>query len=170
MEVSDIKLSIKVIISFLIVIFVSFIVYSIYLINNSPLVVAVIGSSFEKRVLLVEVGNKSSLAKISINEVLVNNNNEPTKVMIQVSNSLKGFIISRNFEGQEESKYNFRDLKSIGLQTNTDPQKQLDKVNKGTSTEDDKIYAITIDNDELIQKVIIKYRFLWLSYKKVITI
>ncbi|QYR20286.1 hypothetical protein KZ483_21020 [Paenibacillus sp. sptzw28] len=139
----DIKLSIRVILSFLIVIFVFFIFYSVYLKNNPPLVVAVSGSSFEKRVLLVEVGNKSSLARISFDEVLVNNNNEPTKVMIQLSNSLKGFIISGNFEGEEESKYDFRPLKSIELQTNTDPQKQIEKVNKGTATEDDKIYAIT---------------------------
>jgi hypothetical protein len=102
------------------------------------MIAAVSGSSFEKRLLLVGVGNKSSLAMISITEVLVNNKNEPTKVKIQESNSLNGFIISSNFEGEEESKYNFRDLNSVGLQTKTDPQKQLDKVNKGTATEKDK--------------------------------
>ncbi|RED51805.1 hypothetical protein [Cohnella lupini] len=165
----DIKFSIKVMISFLIVIFISFSAYSLYLINNSPLDAVAGGWTVDKHVLLVQVGNKSRLAKVSIKEVLVNDNNEPREVKIQESNSLKGFIISSNFEGEEESKYNFRDLNSVGLQTNSDPQKQLDKLNKGTATKDDKIYAISIINDEIIHKVIIKYRFLWLSYEKVIS-
>jgi hypothetical protein len=96
----------------------------------------------------VAVGNKSRLAKINIEKVLVNNNNEPSKIKIQESNPLRGFIISSNFEGKEESKYNFRDLKSVSLQTETDPQKQLNKINNGTATEEDKIYAITINHDE----------------------
>jgi hypothetical protein len=126
-----------------------------YLKINSPLVAAATGSSSEKRILLVEVGNKSRLAKIQIEEVLINNNNKPTKVKIQVSNPLKGFFISNNFEGKEESKYDFRDLKTVALQTETDPQKQLNKVNNGAATEKDKIYAITINHVDKIQKVII---------------
>ncbi|MBM7572355.1 hypothetical protein [Aquibacillus albus] len=55
------------------------------------------------------------------------------------------------------------------LNPNTDPQEQLKRVNKGTITEDDLIYAITLGYQSSIEKVIIKYQYLGVSYKKVVT-
>jgi hypothetical protein len=40
----------------------------------------------EKHILVVEVGNKSRLAKINIEEVLVNSNNKPIVVKIRIHN------------------------------------------------------------------------------------
>ena len=39
--------------------------------------------------------------------------------MIQESDPLKGFIISSDFEGDEEKEYNFQYLNSVSIQTNT---------------------------------------------------
>ncbi|MFX3632859.1 MAG: hypothetical protein ACE3L7_05385 [Candidatus Pristimantibacillus sp.] len=128
------------------------------------------GSSSEKQVILMGVGNKSRLADIRVEDVFVNNNSLPSNVKIQVSNPLKGFIISSNFEGEEEKKYNFQDLKSVSIQTKTERQKQFDKLSNGTATEKDTIYAISIGHHETIQKVRIKYRFLGLTFNKVIQI
>ena len=57
----------------------------------------------------------------------------------------------------------------MNLKPNTDPQQQLRKVNEGTVTDDDLIYAITLGHQSSIEKVITKYQYLGLSYKKVVT-
>lgn len=162
------RLPIKILLSILIVVIVTFVSGFVYLKNNPPLDAVFTGSSSEKGIILVEVGNKSSLAEIWVEEVLVNNSSRPLKVKIQESDPLKGFIISSNFEGEEEKQYNFKDLKSVSIHTNTARQKQLDKFRDRTASEKDIIYAITISHEESIQQVIIKYRFLGLTYTKVI--
>lgn len=162
------RLPIKILLSMLIVAIVTFVIGFIYLKKNPPLDAAFSGSSSEKRIILVEVGNKSRLADIRVEDVFVNNNSLPSNAKIQESDPFKGFIISSNFEGDEEKKYNFQDLKSVSIQTKTERQKQFDKLSNGTASEKDTIYAITISHDESIQKIRIKYRFLGLSYDKVI--
>lgn len=152
-----------------IVCFITFIGCFVWLKIDAPLVATIAGSSSENQLLLVSVGNKSRLAKIHIEEVLINNDETPEKVKIQVSNALKGFIISSNFEGKKESEYNFTDLKVVGLKTQTNPQNQREKINNGIATEKDTIiYAITINHDDKVRMVIIKYRYLGIEFEKVI--
>lgn len=136
---------------------------------NPPLAAYSSGSAMDKQIQLVEIGNKSLLGDIQIEKVLVNNNTLPTKVKIQVSHLIKGFIISDRFDGEEESKYAFKELDSITLKPKTDPQKQLDKVNAGTATEDDTIYALSLGHEESIDKVIIKYRHLGISHEMIVS-
>lgn len=158
----------KILLSFLIVAILTSIIGYIYIKNTSPLDAQFSGSSFEKHILLVEIGNKSRLADIWIEDVFVNNGNLPSHVMIQESNPLKGFIISSNFEGDEEKEYNFQHINSVSIQPNTARKKQFDKLINGTASEKDIIYAITISHDESIEKIKIKYRFLGLSFEKTI--
>lgn len=137
---------------------------------NPPLAIQN-GSAYQKgkEVLLLEVGNKHSFADIKITELLVNNYKQPSKAKVQVSNHSKGFIITDDFNSEEASKYQFKSINNVNLKPNTDPQQQLRKVNEGTVTDDDLIYAITLGHQSSIEKVIIKYQYLGLSYKKVVT-
>ena len=131
-----------------------------------PLSADAFASGSDRQVQLVTIGNKGILGSIKIVEVLVNNDTAPEKVKIQVSSHEKGFIISERFDGKgEESEYTFKELDSITLKPRTDPQKQLDQVNAGTAADDDAIYALSINHEESIDKVFIKYRHLGITHK-----
>ncbi|MGY3312885.1 hypothetical protein ACV242_001381 [Peribacillus simplex] len=136
---------------------------------NQPLVAYPSASANDKQVQLVSVGNKSPFDDIQIEEVLVNDKVVPSKVKLQVSYHPKGFIISDHFNGEEASEYTFKGLDSITLKPKTDPQKQLDKVNAGTATEDDTIYALSLVHEHSIDKVAIKYRYLGMPHELVVS-
>ncbi|MBD2871621.1 hypothetical protein [Paenibacillus arenilitoris] len=131
---------------------------------NPPLDAYGIGSSSDKRVLLVGVGNKSRFAEIRIEDVLVNDNTRPSNVNIQVSDPSKGFIVSDDPEAEEAQNYHFEDLNAIRLQTDTDRQEQA----SGKASGKDTVYAVTIGHDESIHQVSIAYRYLGLPYREVI--
>ncbi len=88
---------------------------------------------------------------------------------MQVSTPSKGFIVSDRFEGMEEQDYTFKTIDEVIIPTGTSPQKQMEKVNSGTATDADKIYAITIGDEKTIETVTIKYRHLGISHKKTIS-
>ncbi|MFK9092708.1 hypothetical protein [Bacillus salipaludis] len=140
----------------------------IYIKLNPPLVGGNVGTGDENHIVLVGVGNKG-FKDIKITEVLINQNKQPQKLKVQVSNSLKGFMIGDPFDARAQ-EYGATDLESVTIQPKTSPQLQLDKVNNGTATEKDVIYGITIAQDQPIQTVIIKYRYLGLSFVKTISI
>ncbi|MFF2856980.1 hypothetical protein [Peribacillus sp. NPDC058002] len=146
---------------------VLFIGFFFFLKLNQPLVAYPSASANDKQVQLVSVGNKSPFGNIQIEEVLVNDKVVPSKVKLQVSYHPKGFIISDHFDG-EEGEYTFKGLDSITLKPKTDPQKQLDKVNAGTATEDDTIYALSLVHEHSIERVIIKYHYFGMSHELVV--
>lgn len=134
---------------------------------NPPLVVYPSAYTTDKQIQLIDIGNRSPFGEIQVAAVSVNNNNVPAKVKIQVSDPTKGFTIS---DDEEKSEYIFKELDAITLKPKTDPQKQLDKVNAGTATKDDMIYALTVAHDESIHQVIIKYRHLGISREMIVSI
>ncbi|URN92968.1 MAG: hypothetical protein NAG76_14075 [Candidatus Pristimantibacillus lignocellulolyticus] len=164
------RFSIKVLLSILLVAIVTLVIGIIFIKNNSPLDAAYFASTYDKDVILVGVGNKGRFADIMVEDVFVNNNSQPLSVKIQVSDSFTGFIVSSNFEGDEEKKYNFQDLNSVSIPANTGRQEHFDKLSNGTASEKDPIYAITIKHDESIQKIRINYRYLGFAYEKIIEI
>ncbi|NEU31977.1 hypothetical protein GN156_14505 [bacterium LRH843] len=160
------KKSIIIILSIIVVIIGGF---YLYIKMNPPLVADSFAASSDRHVQLVSVGNKSWIGNITLSDVLVNNNEIPDIVSIQVSSPAKGFIISDGSESEVVSEYTFKDLKSVTLQTKTDPEERLVRMDNGTATEDD-IYALSIGHESGMEKVIITYRHLGLSHKKTIEI
>ena len=139
-----------------------------YIKLNPPLVIGTVASGNEKHIALVGVGNKG-IKNIKITEALVNNNEQPQEVKVQVSNPLKGFIITDSFDAVAK-EYRIKNLGSVSIQPKTSPQIQFEKMDKGTATEKDISYGITIVQDQPIETVIIKYRYLGLSFVEDITI
>lgn len=140
-------------------------VYS-YLKVSQPLVAVQSAYTLDKQVVLVSVGNKNPFGEIEIQEVLVNNMTKPTKVIVQVSNNAKGFILSDDNNSEEARKYTFKELDEVKLQAKTDPQVR----NEGIANSEDPIYAVTISHQNSIDNVIIKYRYLGISHEKSILI
>ena len=133
---------------------------------NPPLVVGTLASGNEKHVALVGVGNKGS-KQVNITEVLVNNEDEPQKVMVQVSNALAGFIVTDSFD---ENEYEVKNLDAVSIPPKTLPEETWEKMDEGTATEKDIIYGITIVQDRPIDKIMIKYDYLGLSFVKKVTV
>ena len=144
--------------------------YTIYWLDHPPLVSDGTGRTMDKRVVLVEVGNRSHVAKIQLKEVLVNDRSRPAKAMVEESNWQQGFIVSDHFDGEEEAKYRFKDLDEVSLQTASDSLGIQAKVDKGIDSKDIKTYAILVSDDETIEKVTLKYRYLWFTYEKTVIV
>lgn len=138
----------------------------IYIKSNPPLISGTIGTSGDKHTVVVVIGNKG-FSGIKITKVLINNNELALDKKIQINNPLKGFIISDSFE---EKEYNMKKIDDVNILPNTSPSTQLEKVNNGTASENDKSYGLTVINNKPINEVIIHYNYLGLNFEKSISI
>lgn len=138
----------------------------VFLKLNNPLTGGTIAWTQEKKTALVGVGNKMPFGEIQIDSVLVNNDNQPTNIKVQVSNPLKGFVLTDNINEEKESEITFQNLNTVRLQGKTDPEKQLNKVDEGTVTKNDITYAIMVTHNQEINEVIVKYRYLGITFKE----
>ncbi len=142
--------------------------FVVYLKVNPPISTGTIATGDDKHIAVVEVGNKG-LTGIKVRDVLINHNQKPKKLRVQVSNPLNGFMITDSFDDIKE-EYGVRNLESVTIQPKTSPQMQLDKMNNGTATEKDHSYGISIVDDEPIETVIIEYRHFGIPFVKTISI
>ncbi|KMY50916.1 hypothetical protein [Peribacillus loiseleuriae] len=110
-------------------------------------------------------GRNKGFQEIKITSVLINNNEQPKKLKVQVSNSLKGFALTDSFEAVA-GEYDIKNLESVTIQPKTSPQMQYEKMDKGTATEKDVSYGISIVSDRPIETVIIKYQYYGLPFVK----
>ncbi|MBM7662367.1 hypothetical protein JOC85_003174 [Bacillus mesophilus] len=141
-----------------------------YLKSNPPLVSGAIGSSSNHKVLLIEVGNKSNLGNVHIEEVYINGGIKPEKVMLQVSNPLGSLAITDQFEGKEVEGYQFEEVDSVEIEPQTVPTQNLEKVNNHTASEEDSSYALSIGHEEEVYEVTVSYRYLGFAFENVLTI
>jgi hypothetical protein len=135
---------------------------------NPPMVSGTLATSGDKNSVVVEIGNKG-ISNVKIKDVLINNNKEPLEQKMQVSNPLKGFIISDTFDDKTK-EYGITNIEDAEIQPNTSPLTQLEKVNNGTATENDKSYGLSVIYNSAIERVIIKYSYLGLTFEKTVLI
>lgn len=133
---------------------------------NPPLVSVTVGSTKDNKAVVVAIGNKG-FGKLKIHEVLVNNNNKPLKQKIQVTNPLKGFVISDTFD---EEEYGISNIEAIDIESDTSPITQLEKMNNGAATINDKSYGISVVHNEPIEKVNISYSYFGLKFNDTVSI
>ncbi len=156
-----------ILISVFILVVISIGIFS-YIKFNPPLVSGTIASSGDIKFVVISIGNKG-FSNIKINDVKVNNNEEPQDKKIQLSNPLKGFIVADDFNG-EAREYGITNIKDVLIEPNTSPSSQLDKVNNGTATEDDESYGLSVIHNKAVNMVTIKYSYLGLSLEKHVSI
>ncbi|WHZ57373.1 hypothetical protein [Metabacillus hrfriensis] len=133
---------------------------------NPPLVSGTVGSTMDNKAVVVAIGNKG-FGKLKINEVLVNNYNKPLKQKIQVTNPLKGFVISNTFD---EEEYGISNIEAIDIESDTSPITKLEKMNNGKATINDKSYGISVVHNEPIEKVNISYSYFGLKFEETVSI
>lgn len=136
---------------------------------NPPLVIGALGLSEDYKSVIVEVGNKG-FREVKILDVVVNNNEKPSKTKVQVSNAIQGFIITDNFNNNESKKYGFTNIEDTTIKVDTSPKTQLEKLDNGTATSNDEIYGISVIHNESIIKVDIRYSYLGITFNKTVPI
>lgn len=136
-----------------------------YIKASSPLVSTEVASGNNGKIVIIEIGNKHVWGNVYIEKVLVNGGVELNDVMVQVSNPLKGFIVTDWYTDKEAKDYNFQPVESVAIQPNTTGAENLEKVNTGTAKEDDLSYALSIAHEEEVEEVVILYRYLGFTFK-----
>ncbi|MEH7351783.1 hypothetical protein [Gottfriedia acidiceleris] len=163
------SISKKIVIVLAIIILIILIGFKPFVKRNPPLEISIVGWTEKKHGVVIQIGNKG-WKKFRISDVLINTNDHPLNVKIQVNNAQKPLIITDSFTDKESKNYVFKNLNSISIEPNTSPSYILGKENNGTTTKKDKIYGITVLNDKAINKIIIKYRYLSIPFEKEISI
>lgn len=136
---------------------------------NPPLESGTVASDREYTSVIVELGNKG-FSDIQITKVDINNSETPTEVKMQINHPDKGFVITDDFSSSEAATYNFVSLTDAKIAKRTIIDDMYEKQDKKQVKEDDKIYGLTILNEQPIYKVDIHYRYLGLSYQTEISL
>ncbi|XRG80196.1 hypothetical protein V5E38_07785 [Rossellomorea sp. GAMAL-10_SWC] len=159
----------KIVIFLAIVILIILIGFKPFIKRNPPLEIGIIGWTEKKHGVVIQIGNKG-WKKVYITDILVNSNERPLNVKIQVSNPLKPLIITDSFTDKEAKNYVYKNINSISIEPNTSPSYILEKENNGTATEKDKVYGISVLDDKSINKIIIKYHYMSIPFVKKISV
>lgn len=122
---------------------------------NPPLEIGTLASGKDQKSVVVGIGN-NGFRKLKILNVFVNNDEKPLKAKVQVSDNLKGFIITDDYNNEESKKYVFKNIESVPIKAGI----SLDK--KG------EIYGVSIIHNKAIHKVHIKYSYLGISFAKTV--
>lgn len=139
-----------------------------YVKQNPPLVTGTIGGTMNQHGVLVGIGN-GGLMSLEIDEVLINQHIQPSDEKIQVSNPIKGLLITSQFDDEAQA-YHLRGIDELSIDPGTSPRATLEKMKNGTATEEDVSYGLSVIHDEAIKKVIIQYSYMGLSFEKEIEI
>jgi len=134
---------------------------------NPPIEIGTLASSEDKKSVVVGIGNKGFLEVKNL-DVSVNNNEKPSKLKVQKSDAVQGFIITDDFENQESEKYGFKNIGDIVLKKGTAPSSYFNKLDDGTATKDDEIYGVSVIHHEAIFKVDIRYSYLGISFNETV--
>lgn len=134
----------------------------VFLKFNPPLVISTLVSNDERPSVIVSVGNKG-WTDIQLLDVAVNDHETPTEAKVQMSNAPQGFTLLDDFQGQLAEQYGVVDIDEAVIKTGTEPSLIFAKQDNGTATEADEIYGISINHDEDIHTVHIKYSYFGIS-------
>jgi hypothetical protein len=132
--------------------------------TNPPLASGSLSASGDYHTVVAVVGN-DGWSDVKITSVSVNNNEQPQKQKMQVSNPHLGFVITDTFD-KETEEYGIQNVEDVTILPGTEPSAQLEKLNNGTATEDDESYGLTVVHNKPVQTVELTYRYLGFSFEK----
>lgn len=151
----------KIIVGLVIVVLIGIIVW---LRLNPPLEKSTLGKNHESTSIVIALGNKG-FTDIQVTEVSVNNGETPFEVKMQINHPDKGFILVDDFSSSEAAAFNFYSLEDVKIKKGTIISEIYDRQDKKQAKEDDRIYGLTILNEQPIYKFELQYRYLGMPYK-----
>lgn len=132
---------------------------------NPPIEVTTIVSNEDNTSVVIGVGN-TGFSAIMLKEVSVNNGDNPPKAKLQVTNPVQGFIVTEDFDSAEEG-YRFLNLDGEYIKTGTTFTESYDDE---TPVEEIDMFGVSINHDEPIHTVQIKYSHFGISYEETVEI
>ncbi|AWE07931.1 hypothetical protein DCE79_11270 [Lysinibacillus sp. 2017] len=129
-----------------------------------PLEYGTIAGNGEYTSVVIGLGN-TGFNDIQVTEVYVNNGETPSQVKMQIEHPDKGFIVTDDFSSSEAATHNFFSLMDTKIKKGTIIGEIYERQDKKQVHEDDRIYGLTILNEQPISKVTIQYRYLGMPYK-----
>ncbi|MGR9048084.1 hypothetical protein ACQ4XT_05620 [Halobacillus faecis] len=135
---------------------------------NPPLTHGSIGTTEDKQTVIVALGNKSLLRSIQITDVSINNNQQPTNIKMQISDSEKGFMITDTYALVEDA-YAINEFETIPLAPDTSPLASK-AMAASPDTSPTTIYGLSITEESSIDSIKLTYRFFGLVFFKTIQV
>lgn len=134
--------------------------------ENPPMEIGMISQNENGTSVLVEVTNHG-FREAKVVRVTVNHDDAPEKVKMQVSNLLKGYVLG---DDDREEKVEYKNLKDVVIERESSQSKQMEKLNNGTATKDDTLYAMQVFHDEKVRQVKIEYQYFGMTYIETVEI
>lgn len=136
-----------------------------YININPPVETGTIVISGDGKAALTGIGNKG-FAKIKVKDVTVNHGEEPAEKKMQIGDAFQGFILRD--EPKNEAGYEFVDIRHT-IETGSSPSAHLDKLNEGTASGPDDIYAVSVWHQKRIHTIHITYTYFGLSFEETVS-
>lgn len=134
--------------------------------ENPPMEIGMISQNEDGTSVLVEVTNHG-FREAKVGRVRVNHDDAPEKVKMQVSNLLKGYVLG---DDDRDEKVEYKNLKDVVIERGSSQSKQMEKLNNGTATKDDPLYAVHVFHDEKVRQVKIEYEYFGMTYIETVEI
>ncbi|MGG1629708.1 hypothetical protein [Rossellomorea sp. NRS-1567] len=134
--------------------------------ENPPMEIGMISQNEDGKFVLVEVTNHG-FREAKVVKVTVNNDEAPEKVKMQVSNLLKGFVLG---DDDRDEKVEYKNLKDVVINGGSSQSEQMEKLNDGTATKDDTIYAVHVFHDEAVSRVMIEYQYMGMTFHETVEV
>jgi hypothetical protein len=134
--------------------------------ENPPIEIGMIVQNEDATSVLVEVTNRG-FREAKVVRVTVNNDDAPEKVKMQVSNLLKGFVLG---DDDRDEKVEYKNLKNVVIKGGSSQSEQMEKLNDGTATIDDTIYAVYVFHDEAVSRVMIEYQYFGMTFHETVEV
>ncbi|MCP3029095.1 hypothetical protein [Halobacillus sp. A5] len=109
---------------------------------------------------VISLGNKG-MQDIYFTDVHVNSDEPPKETAFQVVEGGSGFVISDNFQDEDEFEGHFQPIKRTVLRAGTDSVPYDDE---------DIIYGLSVSSGERIEKVKVTYEYFGLRFLKEISV
>ncbi|MCC5803573.1 hypothetical protein [Rossellomorea vietnamensis] len=136
---------------------------------HPPMEVGVVAQNAAGTSVLVEVTNHG-WKDAKVTGVTVNGDEAPDEVKMQVSNLLRGYAITDGPRDELPEEISFENMGDVRIKAGPTNEEQMDRLDDGTATKEDRIYAVNVFHDEKVRHVQIEYQSLGMTYRETVYI
>ncbi|WP_034761551.1 hypothetical protein [Rossellomorea vietnamensis] len=134
-----------------------------------PMEFGVVAQNAAGTSVLVEVTNHG-WKEAKVTGVTVNGDEAPDEVKMQVSNLLRGYAITDGPRDKLPEEISFENVGDVRIKAGPTNAEQMDRLDDGTATKEDRIYAVNVFHDEKVMQVQIEYQSLGMTYRETVDI
>ncbi|UTE78397.1 hypothetical protein [Rossellomorea sp. KS-H15a] len=136
---------------------------------HPPMEVGVVAQNAAGTSVLVEVTNHG-WKDAKVTGVTVNGDEAPDEVKMEVSNLLRGYAITDGPREELPEEISFENIGDVRIKAGPTNAEQMDRLDDGTATKEDRIYAVNVFHDEKVRQVQIEYQSLGMTYRETVYI